>query len=422
MYFTLTIGTLFLSIIGILFVLLVRTICQKDVLGEQIGQIDKFMLVSLFVHILWAFAVDLLSHAGYQYLVWDDETYHSFAMGSMYSADIGSNLYSYILRFLYSTFGNTTVTGRIANLFFSVATIYPLATIEKRLNTETHYSATKFFAYSPFIIFISYFEIKDIILTFMFISSYAIVKRLTEKNSIPYLAVLIALCVISEQFRAGTGVLPIAILVLSRLRGPGSNKVQRRVFAVISTAIVLAIIIYIGQDYLQFGLYRIDRYQRWIFTQFSSDSLYSRFVVTQFADIWKIPFCFILYTLQPLDLLSGNMRYLTEFGMIAKIADVPILFFSILLLPRYIKKEKWNSLFFIVFYSFTSCINLTNSRQGFFLYPIMYLIFFDSFLSFESQEEHADGSLIYRNGHIWKLAVESFYFIWILFVLYRLFR
>ena len=45
-------------------------------------------------------------------------------------------------------------------------------------------------------------------------------------------------------------------------------------------------------------------------------------------------------------------------------------------LTVYIKKEKLFSLFFLLPYAFISGINLTNARQGFFLYPIMYLMCF----------------------------------------------
>lgn len=420
MYFDFTFGTIILFIIGVLFILVVRVICQKDVIGEKIGLIDKYMLVSLFVHIIWATLVDICSHYGYQYLVWDDETYHGFAMGTINDMSLyGTNLYYGLLRVLYSVFGKTTVTGRLTNLFFSVATIYPLSTIEYRLNSETKYSATRFFAYSPFMIFISYFEIKDIMLLFFFVSAYALVKRLTEEINVLYLLLLVAICVLNERFRSGSGVLPIAVLILSRIRGLGSNKVQKRLFIAISTVIVIAVALYIGQDYLQYGIYRIDRYQNWILRQFSESSIYNKFVITKITDIWKFPFCFLLYSLQPLDMLLGNMRFYSEFGMIAKIVDVPVLFFSILFLPAFVKKEKWNSLFFLIFYAFNSCINLTNARQGFFLYPIMYLMFYDSFLTIK-QNDHEDGvRTIYRNEHNWRLFVNLFYIVWVLFVLYR---
>ena len=349
MYFTITSGTIYLIIVGILFLLFVRAVCRNDIIGEQIGIIDKCVIISLFVHIIWAFLVDLLSHEGYEYLVMDDETYHKFAMGLIKYKDLyDGNIYHLFLHSLYRIFGQTTANGRIVNLFFSVVTIYPLATIENRLNKKTKYNATKFYAFSPFVVFISYFEIKDICLTFLFVSSYALVKRLIEKKSILYLSLLIIICFFSEQIREGTGVLPVSILVLSYIRFLGVNRCQRKVFGFICTVIVLGMAIYIGRDYLQYGNYRVDQYQRWIVSQFSNSSLYSKFVITKITDIWKMPFCFLLYTLQPLDMLSGNMRFFSEFGMLAKVVDVPILFFSIFFITGYVKKEKWNSLFFLI--------------------------------------------------------------------------
>ena len=62
--------------------------------------------------------------------------------------------------------------------------------------------------------------------------------------------------------------------------------------------------------------------------------------------------------------------------MFAKFIDVPVLLMALRWLIVYIKKEKLFSLFFLLPYAFVSGINLTNVRQGFFLYPIMYLICF----------------------------------------------
>lgn len=420
MYFSITVGTIPLIIIGLLFIMLVRGLCRRGVIQDKIGLIDKFMLFSLMLHLVWVLCVNLMSKAGYTYLIWDDESYYNFAMGSTSAYE--SNLYNIILKGLYDIFGKTTVIGRLTNLFFSVATVYPLATIEKRLNNDTEYRASRFFAYSPFMIFISYFEIKDIILMFCFVSAYAIVKKMIGKINIGYMVLLIAICIFMEQIRSGTGVIPIVVLILSRMHALGNTTRQKRLFAAISTAVVIAVGIYIGRDYISYGTYRIERYQNWIFTQFSSGSIYNWFVITKVADIWKFPFCFMLYALQPLDGLSGNMRFYSEFAIIAKIVDVPILLFSIVFLPKYIKKEKWCSLFFVMFYTFTSCINLTNARQGFFLYPIMYLIFFDSLLSIQ-ETDSGDGALsIYKNAINWKQFVRIFQAIWILFVVYQLIR
>lgn len=420
MYFTITTGTLFLIIVGMLFLLFVRAVCRNDVIGEQIGIIDKCVIISLFIHAIWAFFVDYLSQNGYQYLVMDDETYHQFAMGLIeFEKLTEGNIYHLFLKLLYRIFGQTTANGRIANLFFSIATIYPLATIEYRLNKRTKYYATRFYAFSPFIIFISYFEIKDICLTFLYISSYALVKKLTEKLSLIHIVLLLFICAVSEQIRDGAGVLPIVILVLSRIYLLGTNNNQIKLFGIISTVIVMGMAIYIGRDYLQYGSHRVDQYQRWIVNEFSSSSIYSRFVITKFTDIWKLPFCFLLYTFQPMSMLSGNKRFFYEFGMFAKIVDVPVLFFSMLFIPKYIRKEKWNSLLFVVMYAFISCINLTNARQGVFLYPIMYLIFFDSFLLISENEKDNENMVLYRGMRNWKYMIAFFFFLWFLFVLYK---
>ena len=423
MTFSFTVGTFLLIILGTIFICVIRSLCRKDVIQGDIRRIDKFMLISLFIHVIWAFLVGVLSNKGYYYLVWDDENYHNFAMRSINEASLYStNLYNYFLRFLYDLFGRTTLTGRLTNFFFSIATIYPLANVEKRLNAKTEYTGTKFYAYSLFMAFISFFEIKDIIVMFLFVSSYALVKRISEKRNMWHLLLLFSICLLSEQFRSGTGVLPIAILVLSNIHAFGTTRLQRRFFLLFSVAILVVVGVYIGQDYLAEGTIRIERYQRWIFTQFSSESIYNWFVITEITDIWKAPFCAVLYVMQPLDMLAGNMRYFSEFGMLAKAFDVPVLLFSVFTLPLYVRKEKWNSLFFVTLFLFISCINLTNARQGFFLYPLMYLIWYDGYLTIKRFGDDKTGRKrgIYRNYKSWKCCLIGFYIIWLAFVAYRL--
>lgn len=421
MSFELSIGTYTLILTNSAFLFIVRAVCKRDNLSDEIGIIDRIMLISLGIHIAWIVFVALYSQSGYQYLVWDDESYQKYAMGIYDDESVYDfNGYLLFLRWLYAIFGKTTFTGRLTNMFVSVATIYPLSTIEKRLSNKTLFHATKFYAYSPFMIFISCFEIKDIIVMFLFITAYAYVKRIQERFSLLSLIPLLIICYVNEQLRSGTGVLPITILVFSSISLSGSKRKYQEIINISCIVIILAAIYFVGQEYFTKGTDRIEKYQNWIQTQFSSGSIYDRLVVTKITDIWKFPLCFLLYTLQPLGLLSGDIRYLSDFGMIAKMIDVPVLFFSILFLPRYIAKERWNSLFLIVLYTFSSCINLTNARQGFFLYPIMYLVFFDRFLQNNISDDLQMGNNTDGKTLKWSWLVGGFYALWIVFVVYRL--
>ena len=87
-----------------------------------------------------------------------------------------------------------------------------------------------FFALSPFQIFISFFEIKDIILIFTFTASYALIKHLKIAVSTVDIIELAFLCFISEQIRSGMGVIPIVLLVIDKVKKRyWSNKATKNV-------------------------------------------------------------------------------------------------------------------------------------------------------------------------------------------------
>lgn len=368
--YEITMGTFVLAMILLVLITLIR---HKFYLNTNTN-IDKILLFAIIVRLIWMIVVIALEDRMI-FFVYDDETYYRTAMGASYG--IYSNLYTYFLRWLYNTFGQSSLNGRIVNLAFSVMTIYPLAYLEKSFNDFTDFKATIFFALSPFQIFISFFEIKDIILMFTFTASYALIKHLKIAMSAVDMIELVFLCFISEQIRSGMGAIPIVLIIVDKVKkGVGATKLQRMFSCIIIIGICIAVLLFYFGNYILEQSTRIEKYQSWIFTQFSSESMYNQFVITGIQDIWKLPFCFILYAFQPFNALDGSKRFLGEWGMFAKFIDVPVLLMALRWLIVYIKKEKLFSLFFLLPYAFVSGINLTNARQGFFLYPIMYLICF----------------------------------------------
>lgn len=407
-------GTIALIVILCVSILLVR----RKFFVEIGAKIDRLLVLTIILRLIWMFVVIFSEHK-MTFFVYDDESYYRMAMGENFSDT--SNLYTYFLRWLYDVFGQSSLNGRLVNMAFSIMTIYPLAFLEKEMSNDCHYRATKFMALSPFQIFISFFEIKDIILMFTFTTSYAIIKSFSKKISVSNIAELILLCVISEQIRSGMGAIPILLLFIDKTKnGIGTTKIQRFFSKVVGLGMCIPIIIFYFQDYILDQSMKIEQYQTWIFTQFSSLSIYNQFVITQIQDIWKLPFCFILYAMQPLNALDGSSRFFREWGMFAKIIDVPVLLMALRWLVEYIKKEKIYSLMFIIPYAFVSGINLTNARQGFFLYPIMYLI---CFWGYERSETYDGNSSLIRiiNSKIFACILwMSLYIVWILFVIIRL--
>lgn len=407
-------GTIVLIVILCVAILLVR----RKFFVETGAKIDRLLVLAIILRLIWMLVV-IFCENKMTFFVYDDETYYRTAMGGNFS-DI-TNLYTYFLRWLYDVFGQSSLNGRLVNMAFSIMTIYPLAFLEQEMSKDCHYLATRFMAFSPFQIFISFFEIKDIILMFTFTSAYAIIKSLSKKISAFNIVELILLCIISEQIRSGMGVIPILLLLIDKAKnGIGRTKIQRLCSAAVVCCVCIVVIVFYFQDYILDQSIRIDKYQQWIFTQFAPQSIYNQFIITQVQDIWKLPFCFILYALQPLNAFDGSNRFFGEWGMLAKFFDVPILLMALRWLWNYIKKEKVYALIFLIPYIFVSGINLSNVRQGLFLYPIMYIM---CFLGVESAGIYNGKSALIRLVNSKKFTYilwGSLYAIWLMIIIIRL--
>ena len=171
--YELKIGTIALVMILCVCISLVR----RKFFVETGDKIDTLLVSAIILRLIWMIVVIFLENE-MTFLVYDDENYYHTAMGANF--DPNTNLYAYFLRWLYNTFGQSSLNGRIVNLAFSTMTIYPLAYLEREMCDECYYKATRFMALSPFQIFISFFEIKDIILMFLFTSAYALIKQLNK--------------------------------------------------------------------------------------------------------------------------------------------------------------------------------------------------------------------------------------------------
>ena len=412
------IGTLPLLFVLMLIMALVRKWAARELAIEEVGIVDWCMVGGLCLRMLWAIIVILLSEHGYCYLVYDDQTYHEVAMGLQVVRD--DNAYYSFLTWVYGLFGRSSMNGRLINLFMSLMTIYPTAIIEKSVITRTNFGATKLVALSPFMIFCSFFEVKDIILLFSFTGAYATLKICERKHEKWQFLLFASFCMISEGFRSGMGILPIGILIFKRLiKGIGQSRLERFLSAMVGLTIGIGVVSYVGSSYLQEAGLRLDRYQRWIFTQFSENSIYNQFVITDISSLWKLPFCFVLYMIQPLNALDGSRRLFSEFGTFAKLLDVAPLLIAILYMPRFIRREKWDSLLLFIPLSFVSAINLTNSRQGFFLYPLLYISFA---MAFDPPDKFRRGyffTSIYNNPNAIRGGQCIFTFFWILLMVYR---
>lgn len=414
-------GTLLL--IGCLLVVL--SVVRRQFIRSTGLNIDKYLVYALFFRIIWMIIVIYMEDK-MVFFVWDDQSYYQTAIGERFigqgAVDGEVNAYFYILRWIYDSFGRSSLNGRLLNMFASTMTLYPLAYLEYSLNNETAFRATFFFAVSPFQVFISFFEMKDIILMLSFLTSYAVLKRMVDKGANVWLVTeLVLMCLLSERMRSGMGMLPVGLFLFSKVKaGFGATKYQR-MFSIITCGVLcFGVAFAFLREYLAEGMLKIEKYQKWIFTQFSSSSIYNRFVITKIQDIWKLPFCFVLYAIQPLNALDGSGRFFGEWGMFAKFFDVPVLLMGLRWLFKYIRKEKINSAIFLIPYIFVSGVNLTNARQGFFLYPILYLM---CFYGYETSGQYKGKSRFIALLDKKKTAQLMFmvlYFLWFLLIVTRL--
>jgi len=412
------IGTLPLLLVLTLILACVRKWATRELTIKEVGIVDWCMIGGLCLRTLWAIIVIVLSDHGYCYLVYDDQTYHEVAMGLQEARD--DNAYYSFLTWVYAIFGRSSMNGRLINLFMSLMAIYPTAIIEKSIITRTNFRATKLASLSPFMVFCSFFEIKDIILLFTFTGTYATLKLFEKKHKKRQLLLLTFFCVISEMFRSGMGILPIGILIFKMLiKGIGQSRFERFFSAMVGLMIGIGAIFYVGSSYLLEAGLQLDRYQRWIFTQFSESSIYNQFVITDISGLWKLPFCFLLYMIQPLNALDGTQRFFSEFGAFAKLLDVAPLLIAILFMPRFIRREKWDSLLLFIPLSFVSAINLTNSRQGYFLYPLLYISYAMAFDPPDTIRHKNLFASIYNNPKLIWYGQYIFTFFWIILMVYR---
>lgn len=412
------IGTLPLLLVLTLILACVRKWATRELTIKEVGIVDWCMVGGLCLRTLWAIIVIVLSDHGYCYLVYDDQTYHEVAMGLQAARD--DNAYYSFLTWVYTMFGHSSMNGRLINLFMSLMAIYPTAIIEKSIITRTNFRATKLVSLSPFMVFCSFFEIKDIILLFTFTGAYATLKLFERKHKKWQLLLLAFFCVISEMFRSGMGILPIGILIFQMLiKGIGQSRFERFLSAVVGLMIGIGAFFYVGSSYLLEAGLQLDRYQRWIFTQFSESSIYNQFVITDISGLWKLPFCFLLYMIQPLNALDGTQRFFSEFGAFVKLLDVAPLLIAILFMPRFIRREKWDSFLLFIPLSFVSAINLTNSRQGYFLYPLLYISYAMAFDPPDTIRHKNLFNSIYNNPKLIGYGQYIFTFFWIILMVYR---
>lgn len=371
------VGTVVVTLAGILVACAVRRLFMCG--AEQSGccSIDFIFAGALATRLLFLVVCSASNGGEMPFFVFDDQTYYQYASRAIGASNLYElGFYHVFLRTVYDAFGASSLNGRLINVLLASSAVYPIAYIEGHLSGRGCLLATRLYSFMPYMFFSSCFEIKDNIALFLYMTVYALLIAYSEHRSKTDLILAVPLLILSEEVRSTSGVLPAVIFLYSiifsrKSLSPMSKKVG---YFMVGAAVVLAAI-YIFSEGTSEYLNTLDDYQTWITTQFSSSSLYNFFIVQSPEDIWRVPFSVVLYLLQPLTFLDGSGRVFADIGGILKTLDIPIVCLALRWLPRYVSKEKERSLMLVVPLVFLACVNLTNAREGIYIYPFIYIIF-----------------------------------------------
>ena len=117
MEYSIEIGTISLILCCFVLLLIIRSFCVIDNISDEIGIIDRVVILGLLARIIWMFIVIFLSRYQYFFFVMDDESYFNYAMGKISGDKIYSlNLYCTLLRALYDLFGKTYRSGHLVEV------------------------------------------------------------------------------------------------------------------------------------------------------------------------------------------------------------------------------------------------------------------------------------------------------------------
>lgn len=343
--------------------------CKFD--EESFGVVKKVFTVALIARIVWVVVYMTFISADIPFAISDDETYMLYASGQGgFRADF-LNSYAVFLEWVYETFGSSTLNGRILSFFASVGSVFPLAYIEQEVLKNRKFLASYLYALLPFQVFWCFFEIKDVLLVLFYALGYACVIDLSKRLTISGVLALALVAFLSENLRSGFGYLLVAVLLFCWV-GRMANFYLRAVVAVGGLIAVGAVAFsLVNNQYAE----SLGMLTEWVPSTYSETSLTGMLAVSSVLDIWKIPIGCIYYVIQPFTGLTDAGRMYFDYGFLARMFDIGINVIALAFVWRYIKAEKVRSLIALVPLIALVCLNPTNTREGIFFYPYLYIMF-----------------------------------------------
>jgi len=350
----------------------------------DIKVVEKLFILSIIYRVLFLIIILHLSELGIikPFAVFDDETYSFIADEGI---PIKTNLYQSILIYLYNFFGKNTLVGRFTNLFISSISLYPISSIlSKIIKIErARKIVLLLFAFLPYEALWSIFEVKEVLLGFVLIIyldfSLKVIYYEYKKRNIQYfvlnLLIILFLSIIANGIRSGMFYIMIISLIASLLA-------KKKKFVVAIIIFLLALVIFYLTNINEDDLNKYYLYKKWIRTQLSEASIYNWFLITEYADIWKLPITFIAYCISPIPtprkIILGQPFFIS-IGTILKLFSIPFILFGMFKIYKLAKKISYLIIVFIIPVIFISIWNFTNHRQGQ-AYIFIYFISFGLFL------------------------------------------
>lgn len=373
-----TIGTFWLVFIGVGVVIAFRGYATQFFEKSDIKRVDKLFIAAIVVRLIWYFVYFVFIADSYPFMITDDFNYHYRADAASSILSVGRNNYQTFLNYLYYYFGSSSLNGRIVNLFASILCVYPIAYIERTINTHrTEFTATKMYIFFPFMVSICSFEIKDVLSMLFFATSCMIMLYMQKNNSMKRFVSFLLFCLLSELIRSGMGLLVLGVyscsVIYKQLGGLSRNKGKKIfAFSCLTIFFLIAVTVLMSMEYYQDTMLLLGQYTAGRNKSIRSGSMFDFLTIDSVNELWKVPLDLVFYIMLP-NSSEHVGRFMLDFGVYYRLFDMPISLLGVYWMIRKCKKFGFYSLCVIVPYVYLACFQIITFREVIFIVPLLYI-------------------------------------------------
>ncbi len=373
-----TVGTFWLLLIEIAIAIAFRRYATQFFEKSDIKEVDKLFLAATVVRLIWyllyfTFIADL-----YPFMITDDFNYHYRADAASSFLSVGRNNYQTFLNFLYYYFGSSSFNGRTVNLLASILCVYPIAFIERTINSHrTEFTATKMYCFFPFMVSICAFEIKDVLSMLFFATTCMIMLYMQRNSSMKTIISFLLFCLLSELTRSGMGLLVLGIysysVVYKKLGGSSRNKVKKTfALSFLMIIVLISVAVLMSMEYYQDTISLLEQYSAGRDKSTRPGSMFDFLTIDSVNELWKVPLDLAFYIMLP-NSSEHVGRFMLDFGVYYRFFDMPISLLGVYWMIRNCKKFGFYSLCVIVPYIYLACFQIITFREVIFLVPLLYI-------------------------------------------------